>query len=232
MKRALCLAGTLAGAGCGLIDSDVTDIDISLPEREVTVDTADWQLANMDRLEPVDCSEDAQVCSTGLDAVCGSDEVCSGACGAGDSCEVSVQVALWHTFDLAAERPELEQIEGQPLVEVRIERVFYSVDENSLDVASPPLTVYVAPEGVMSPDDSQAEAIGTIPPVPAGTRVDEADVALTEEGVELLAARLKDYQSPFNLIVGSEVRLEAGDKLPQGRMVTVVKATAVASTGL
>jgi len=232
IKRALCLAGILAGAGCGLIDSDVTDIDISLPEREVTVDTADWQLANMDRLEQVDCSENAQVCSTGLAALCGSDEVCSGACGSSDSCEVSVRVALWHTFDLAAERPELEQIEGQPLVEVRIERVYYSVDENSLDVTSPPLTVYVAPEGVMSPDDIQAEAIGTIAPVPAGTRVEEADVELTEEGVELLAARMKEYQTPFNLIVGSEVRLEAGDKLPQGRMVTVVKATAVASTGL
>jgi len=232
MKRALCVAGLLAGAGCGLVDSDVTDIDLSLPEREVTVDTADWQLSSTDRLASVDCSMDDQVCSTGLAELCGSEDICSGACGSGHSCEVRVRVALWHTFDLGAERPELQQIEGQPLVEVRIERVYYTVRENSLDMASPPLTVYVAPEGIMSPDDSEAQAIGTIPSVAAMTTVDEADVELTADGKDVLAARMKDYDTPFNLIVGSELTIQAGDKLPRGRMVTVVKATAVASTGL
>ena len=135
-------------------------------------------------------------------------------------------------LELLAERPELQQIEGQPLVEVRIERVYYTVSQNSLDVASPPLTVYVAPEGIMSPDDSEAQAIGTIPSVAAMTTVDEADVELTAEGKDRLAERMKDYDTPFNLIVGSELTIQAGDKLPHGRMVTVIKATAVASTGL
>ena len=232
MRRALCLAIVLAGAGCGLVDSDVTDIDLSLPEREVTVDTADWQLSSNERLQSVDCSMDQEVCSTGLAELCGSEDVCSGSCGAGHSCQVSVKVALWHTFDLGAERPELQQIEGQPLVEVRIERVYYSVDENSLDVDSPPLTVYVAPEGIMSPDDSQAQEVGTIPSVSAMTTVDEADVQLTAEGKDRLAAFMKEYDTPFNLIVGSELTIQAGDTLPHGRMVTVIKATAVASTGL
>lgn len=245
MKRALCPAGVpldlltvgslaalLAGAGCGLVDSDVTDIDISLPEREVTVDTADWQLSGNERLQEVDCSQDESVCSTALAELCGSEEVCSGVCGSTSSCEISVRVALWHTFDLAAEQPELQQIEGQPLVDVRIDRVYYTVGENSLDVDSPPLTVYVAPEGVMSPDGRGAQVVGTIPSVPAGTTVEEADVELTAEGKDRLAARMKDYDSPFNLIVGSELTIQAGETLPRGRMVTVIKATAVASTGL
>src|SRR5688500_14656758 len=118
MKRALCpagvpldrltvgiLAGLVAGAGCGLVDSDVTDIDISLPEREVTVDTADWQLSGAERLQELDCSEDASVCQAGLADLCGSEDVCSGVCGSSRNCEVSVRVALWHTFDLGAERP-------------------------------------------------------------------------------------------------------------------------------
>ena len=232
MKRALCVAGLLAGAGCGLVDSDVTDIDLSLPEREVTVDTADWQLSSTARLEEVDCSEDQQICASGLAALCGSEDVCSGVCGSNHSCEVLVRVALWHTFDLAAERPELQQIEGQPLVEVRIERVSYTVRENSLDVASPPLTVYAAPEGIMSPDDSEAQVIGTIPSVPASTTVDDADVELSDQGKDRLAGFMKDYDTPFNLIVGSQLTIAAGDRLPHGRMVTVIKATAVASTGL
>ncbi len=232
MRRALCLAIVLAGAGCGLVDSDVTDIDLSLPEREVTVDTADWQLSSNERLQSVDCSQDQQICATGLAELCGSEDVCSGSCGNGDRCQVSVRVALWHTFDLGAERPELQQIEGQPLVDVRIERVYYSVDENSLDVDSPPLTVYVAPEGIMSPDDNQAQVVGTIPSVSAMTTVEEADVELTAQGKERLAGFMKDYDTPFNLIVGSELTIQAGDTLPHGRMVTVIKATAVASTGL
>ncbi|HEU5061057.1 MAG TPA: hypothetical protein VFU21_31215 [Kofleriaceae bacterium] len=232
MKRALWLVGVLAGAGCGLVDSDVTDIDISLPEREVTVDTADWQLSGSERLQEVDCSEDESVCSTGLAELCGSEDVCAGVCGASRSCEVSVQVALWHTFDLRAERPELQQIEGQPLVDVRIDRVYYTVGENSLDVDSPPLSVYVAPEGVMSPFAADAQLVGTIPSVPAATTIEEADVELTDEGKDRLAARMKDYDTPFNLIVASELRIQAGDTLPHGRMVTVIKATAVASTGL
>lgn len=232
MKRALCLAMIVAGAGCGLVDSDVTDIDLSLPEREVTVDTADWQLSSNERLQSVDCSQDQQICSTGLAALCGSEDVCSGSCDAGNSCQVSVKVALWHTFDLGAERPELQQIEGQPLVEVRIERVYYTVEENSLDVDSPPLTVYVAPEGIMSPDDGQAQEVGTIPSISAMTTVEDADVELTTEGKQRLAAFMKEYDTPFNLIVGSELIIQAGDTLPHGRMVTVIKATAVASTGL
>ncbi len=141
-------------------------------------------------------------------------------------------MALWHTFNLAAEQPELQQIEGQPLVEVRIERVSYNVRENNLDVASPPLTVYAAPEGIMSPDDSEAQVIGTIPSIPASTTVDDADVELSDEGKDRLAGFMKDYDTPFNLIVGSQLNIAAGDRLPHGRMVTVIKATAVASTGL
>jgi hypothetical protein len=232
MIRLVCLAGLVASAGCGLIDTDVTSFDLSLPEREVRVDTADWELADMAALPAVDCTGDsAGICSEAVSEYCGAESVCSGVCG-GDTCAVSIGVSLWHTFDLAAERPELGRIDGQPLVEVRIERVYYSIPENTLNVLSPPLTVYVAPEGVMSPADSQAEAIGHIPPVASGVVVAEADVELTEEGMARLAARMRTYSTPFNLIVASDVVIEAGDPLPTGRLVAVVKATARASTGL
>jgi hypothetical protein len=222
----------LAGAGCGLIDSDVTDFDLSLPEREVRVDTADWELADTGELPAVDCTGgSAGVCETSVGDFCGAEEVCAGACG-GDTCEIGIGVSLWHTLDLATDRPELMAIEGQPLVEVRIERVYYEIAENTLNVASPPLAVYVAPSGVMSPGDAQAERIGTIPPVAAGIRVPEADVELTADGKDKLAARMKTYNTPFNLIVGADVLIEAGDPMPSGRLVATVKATARASTGL
>ena len=222
MIRMVCLAGLVAGSGCGLIDSDITDIDLALPEREVIVDTADWELADSGEVPAVDCSDDETICGDAMAAVCGAEELCSGACGGG-MCEVDVAVSLWQRFDLKVDSPELMAIEGQALVSVTIDRVHYTVPENTLSVESPPLVVYLAPEGVMSPDDPQAEEIGTIPPVPAMSMVDDGDVELTPSGHDILGRWMQDYQTPFNLIVGSNVLLQAGDELPMGRLVAIVK---------
>jgi hypothetical protein len=48
----------------------------------------------------------------------------------------------------------------------------------------------------------------------------------------VLANRMRDYQTPFNLIVGSTVLLRAGDAVPSGRLVADLKVSAHANTGL
>ena len=232
MNTAIWFAAFLAGAGCGLVDSEVTDVDVSLPARDVTVDASDWRLSSVGQLPSVDCADDQMVCATTLPELCGLEGVCSAACGSDGTCEISVRVMLWNTFDLAAERPQLQQIDGQPLVGVRIDRVYYSVSENNLDIRLPALTVSVAPEGTMSLDGAGAEVIGTIPPLPAARTIPEADLELDRDGLDRLADRLKDYTSRFNLIIGSVLTFEAGDRLPQGRMVMAVHATATGMTGL
>lgn len=224
MNRLVCLAGLLAGAGCGLIDSSVADVDFSLPERMVTVDTADWELANEGEVPAVECAAMEEVCAEAMAAVCGADDVCSGACG-GDTCEINVAVALWQRFDLAVDSPELEAAEDQPLVSVSIDRIHYAIPENTFNTDSPPLTVYVAPEGVMSPDDAQAQEVGTIPPVSAMT-MPEGDLELTPDGQSILSEQFKDYKTPFNLIVGADILIQAGDPMPMGRLVAVVKVDA------
>ena len=35
------------GAGCGLISSDVTNFDLTLPDKNFTVDTSGWQIDQM-----------------------------------------------------------------------------------------------------------------------------------------------------------------------------------------
>ena len=232
MKVAICLVGLVAAPGCQLVGSEVTEVDLGLPERSVTVDSADWQLSTMSRLPTIECGQDPVVCSTSLPQLCGLPDVCSGACGSDSTCEISVRVSLWNTFDLAAESTELKQIDGQPLVGVRIDRVYYSVSENSLDIVLPPLTAYVAPEGTTSLEGLQVDAIGSIPSVPAGTTIDDSDMDVTGEGKERLSDRLMDYTSPFNLIVASELTIRAGERLPRGRMVTTVKVNATGMTGL
>lgn len=226
IKLTVCLVGLMAQAGCGLISSDVTDFTLSLPEHKVTVDTADWKLAAMDEMPAVDCGGNEGVCSDGVSQYCGADGVCFGACGAEQTCEVTVVVALWQKVDLAAESPELMSINDEPLVSVTVDHIQYSVIENTLNVASPELTVYAAPQSIMSPGDPLAQEIGTIAPIQPGETVTDRDIDLTADGQATLASFMQDYHTPFNLIVGSEVLIQAGDPMPTGHLVAGVKATA------
>ena len=139
-----------------------------------------------------------------------------------------MQVSRFHTFDLASEKPELQEIEGKPLVSIRISRVAYEITENTLNVNTPRLTIYVGPQSAMDGADPQARAIGNIPPALAGTTVAEAEVEMTADGEDILADFMKDYSTPFNIIVGGDVSLAAGDPVPTGRLVAVVKAEATA----
>lgn len=227
-RYAALAAGLTLFAGCGLIDPDIADFDLSLPEKEIVVDTSTWQLTDDATVPAVDCSENPGVCSLGISELCGAEGICFGSCNEAQTCDVKVLVNLWHSFDLAREKPELQEIEGQPLVSVSINTIAYKVTENTLNVATPEMTVYVAPEGVMSPGDPGAEAIGTLPPVPPGTLIESQDVVLTDNGRELLAGYMKRYAQPFNIIVGTDVDLEAGDEVPTGTLTAVVMVTAVA----
>ena len=226
MQRVVCLVALMGLGGCGLIDSDITDFNLSLPEREVTVDTADWELTDDSAMPAIDCSDEPAVCSAGIGELCGAEGVCFGSCDAEDTCKVTVAVSLFHRFDLASEQPELEQIDGQPLVSVTIDRVYYTVTENSFTQDSPELTVYVAPQTVMNPGDPLAEEIGVIASVASMQTIEEAEVELSDSGEDSLARYMKDYTTPFNLILGTTVELSAGDEIPSGRLVAVVKADA------
>jgi hypothetical protein len=219
---------SFAIAACGLIDPDIADFDLSLPEKDIVVDTGQWQLTTESSLPAVDCSQSAGVCSLGIAQVCGAEGVCFGTCNSDDACDVKVLVNLWHPFDLAKEKPELEEIEGKPLVSISIKQIAYRVSENTLNVDSPEMTVYVAPGNVMSPGDPQAQAIGTIAAVPAGTTIEEGDVVLTDGGREILAGFMKEYSVPFNVIIGADVDISPGDVVPTGKLTAVVLVSAVA----
>lgn len=229
LKRlALCGSVASAFAGCGLIDPDIADFDLSLPEKPLVVDTSQWQLTTEAMMPAIDCSENPGVCSLGISEVCDADGICFGTCNAAETCDVKILVNLWHSFNLAKEKPELEEIEGKPLVSVEINQIAYKVTENTMNVDSPEMTVYVAPEAVMAPGDPQAQAIGTLPPILAGTIIEEQNVELTSNGREILAGYMKEYSVPFNVIVGTDVDVTAGDVVPTGKLTAVVMVSAIA----
>jgi hypothetical protein len=225
------VAAAMAAGGCGLISSDVTSFDLTLPDKTFTVDTAQWKLQPASGNFPaIDCSADAGVCSTNAAKACKTGQ-CSGSCDAtSHTCDLQIAMQLWQMVDLVTEKPELKTINDQPLVGVHIDKLEYQVTENSLNVDTPELAMYVAPATVMSPGP-QAVQIATIPPVKAGAVLPLTAIELGPDGQAALAKFMGDYQTPFNLIVGSAITEHKGDAVPTGRLTAKLKVTAHANLG-
>lgn len=226
-----CSLVALALTGCGLISSDVRDFDLSVPEKTFTVDTSAWGLGNVDQFTSTDCSGNAGVCAAAAQQACNQGQ-CFGSCDSTtQTCDLKVLVSLYKAVDLVAEQPELADINNQPLVGVTIDQLEYEVFENTFNVATPPMTVYVAPATVMAPGDPQSFAVGSIPAIPAGTTQAVMPIELSAAGRAELAKYMGAYSMPFNIIVGSELDVKMGDTVPSGVLSAKVKITAHARLG-
>lgn len=216
----------LALGGC-LIDPNITRFDLSLPERMFTMDTDQWELSSSGAVFPeLPCGTEPAACDAEVQALCGSDQ-CTGMCVDG-SCQMVVRVALWRMVDLYEENPELKTINEQPLVDVEIESVHYAVTENTLNIDTPPLTLHMAPSSVMDPADPAAREIGVIPPIAAGRPQGERDVMVSDAHKQALMTFMRDYKTPFNLIVSADITVAAGDPIPMGRITADVGVDASA----
>jgi hypothetical protein len=224
MRSFVVLAGALAG--CGLVDPDITNFELYVQEKQFTVATDDWGLADVPDFTSIECADMPGFCAQGAMAACEPGQ-CVGRCnGESDTCELQVLVALWQPVNVDAENPELRDIASEPVVEVEIDTIEYTVTENTLNVATPPFTIYVAPSTIMSPGNPEARAIGTIEMVAAGTLVPTTQVEITAEGRAALGDFMGDYMTPFNIIVGAELIIGMGDTVPTGAMSAEVQVRA------
>jgi hypothetical protein len=215
----------LMGTGCGLIDSDVTNFDLTLPDKNFTIDATGWQVDQTAAMTYLDtsCASMPTICGTAAMAACGPDE-CSGSCNTTTQrCELALEVSLYQPIDLLMEKPELKSINDEPVIKVVLDSVTYEVTSNTLNVATPVMTIYVAPISVMEPTDPLAKAIGTIPAVPANTTVlTPAPIMFTATGKADLIAAMATFKTPFNIIVGSTLVVMQGQPVPSGKLDAVV----------
>ncbi len=214
-------------SGCGVIDPDIARFDLRMPARTFTVDTEQWDLMASSAVFPdIPCSSDA-MCDAPVAAIC-QGEQCAGECAANGFCEMTAEVSLWRAVDLYSENPELQTINNQPLVDVRIERVHYTISENSLNVETPPFTLYMAPQGVMDPSDPSAREVGEIPAIAAGMQTGQTDVIVSAAQEAALEDFMGDYQTPFNVIAATVMRVQPGDPIPMGAITAIVGVDASA----
>lgn len=234
----LCLTARLSAAvlglhlaaGCGLISSDVTDFDLTLPDKKFSIDASGWQVDTANprlftngQLASVPCSSTPTVCSSAVAMACSTD--CSGSCNTTtNACELSLDVSRPLKVDLLTEQPELKTINDQPVIKVTIDSVTYEVTANSLNVDTPVIDVYVAPISALEPTDMGAELIGSIPAVPAMTTTSSARMLeFTPTGKARLVDIMSMFKTPFNVLVASSLKITAGQMLPTGKLDALVR---------
>jgi len=223
MLRVLLLAVFMTTAsGCGLIASDVGDFNLDLPEKKFTVDASQWGLSSS-TFPAIPCAGMKGICSAAVMAECTA-AACFGSCD-GTNCKADIVVGLWTSVNLLDEKPELQTIDEQPLIDVTIDAITYSITENTMTVETPEMVVYVAPITAMTPGNPSARPVGTIAPVPAGAEL-SGSVNLTVEGRADLREFMNDFRTPFNIIVGTEVEINANDPVPDGKLTAVVNVSA------
>ena len=213
-------------SGCGVISSDVTNFNLDLPDKKFTIDTMSWNVDQDMAMTALDtpCSGTNQ-CMAAAESACAMD--CSGTCNPSARCTINLDVGLHTSVNLLAEKPELQQISDKGVIEVEIDDLLYLVEQNTLNVATPEIGIYVAPMSVMDPMDPMAKKVGTIPPVAAGMTTPSAQkMVFTPDGRANLTAAMGNFKTPFNVIVGSTLTMTSGMPIPQGRLDTLIRIRA------
>ena len=222
------LASCLAFGGCGLVDPDITNFDLALPDKTFTVDAKNWSLEGADALITQSCNPPPMPDKCAALATAGCAEgSCIGQCNATTStCDLTLFISLYTPVDLLTEKPELQTIQDEPLIDVTIDSITYTVVENTLNVDTPELKVYAAPSTVIRAGDPATREIGTVPPIIAGQTKTATDVVLSPSGRATLADFMGDFKTPFNIVIGSNLLVQQGDQIPTGRLVVRVNVKA------
>ncbi|HPH68148.1 MAG TPA: hypothetical protein PLF40_20465 [Kofleriaceae bacterium] len=227
-QRAAAMGAALVLSACGLVDTNIADFNLTLPEKQFTVDASTWNVnaAATSTFLTTSCATMPTICGQAAASACKA-ATCTGTCDAGTkTCVLSLGVSNYKTIDLITEKPELKTINEQPVIKVSIDRVTYSVSANSLNVASPEMTVYVAPATVMTAGDAQAKPIGKIPSVPAGTTLPATEITFTDSGRAELINVMSNFKVPFNIIIGSTLVVNSATMIPTGKMESGIQITA------
>ena len=220
-------------SGCGVISSNAADVALDLPPKTFSIDASGWQVSQMaaDAYLATTCDPAAplpSVCASAATAACPMN--CTGTCDASaHTCDLALEVAAHQAVDLLSDEPSLQSLADTTGVTVTVDRVQYQVVDNTLTIATPPMTIYVAPMSATQPTDPGAIAIATIAPVPAATLVVATDLAWLPGGEAALMAAMSDFKDPFTVLVGATIMLDAADPLPTGKLDASVEINAHAS---
>lgn len=234
-------------AGCSILSSDGLNLDYSF----TPLDFQEKFEAVAGEFPSVPCnSGDASLCETAVAQL--GDPSISGACSidGSNTCVATATMRLSYTINLSEQSGFPEQALQYGVRAVTLSKVTYWLSKNSLNTATPDITLYVAPETAVDETDTRAERLGSVAPVPAasdkcadaidpigdssapkGTQV--CRVPLDEAGRAALQTFAVDYRTPFKILVYGQKVFRAGEPVPSGTLGFSVRPTvglAIATT--
>jgi hypothetical protein len=206
----------LSATGCGLISSDITRLSFELPTKTYHFDTSTWQLPATGTVPSVACTTDADCCAPGSTSCATTGLVCDGT-----MCALHKTVAVTETMTLGQEVPQLHG--AQSLADVFISQIRYAA-VSTLNVALPPVTIYLAPNGVTDPSDPSAKKFGTVPSTPAHANT-SGSVSLEPDAQQTFAGYAQMLDTPFTFIATTTVVVSGGMPIPSGSVDVSVTGT-------
>lgn len=131
------------------------------------------------------------------------------------------------SVDMETPNPDLAAAaQGSELDSLTIDQILYTVTNNSADVATQPMDLYLVPEGVTTlPEDRGGSGedapvlMGTIPSIPAGEQT-SGEVILYPEN--FAAAQMHVFDLKFNVISETGLAVATGDPVPGGQIEATV----------
>jgi hypothetical protein len=222
-RRFCLLASLLLLSGCGLIDElgNFKGINFQLPERKYTVSTDDpsWVAPPAGGVPAVTCGPGGAVmdcCNPGAPVPpidCMRSPLF---CEAG-ACELRFSYDQVQMVDLAKEVPSLASSKGQIFSQVLLTTIDVAIDANTMNVPLPPVKIYLAPAGVTTAANPEAKRIATLSMKTPGFTGMES-VPLDAAAQQLFSMYARAYQTPFNIIISTEVVLRSGSMIPTGHL--------------
>jgi hypothetical protein len=209
--------------GCGwLVSSDIASVSFNLPAKTYVFDTAAWATPPIQQIPTVPCTTGEECCTLagmlGYSCTTQPPLVCDGGtCAARMEVETPPQM-----IDLGREAPELSSLSGQTVANISISRINFVVMNNTLNVDLPPVSLYLAPQGVTSTKDPQVKKFGTVPSIAAGTSP-ATDVMLEPNAESTFNSFARNFATPFTFLSSATVTLRSGQPVPQGRIEITVQ---------
>jgi hypothetical protein len=236
----LCLATALlaltSASSCSLLTSQDIPFDVPAQELDQNVSQAFTQPGT---LPSIDCTSNESLCSTmmpsGLPASATiSCDAATGSSSGTKQCVLHFDLTVNVTIDLSKEASFPSAVTSSPAVSlVTLNTVkYWAGSSNKVNVATPPLDIFVGPQTATTSTAPGVQQLGTIPSIPAmmapsaspdcngpGTSSASAcSLQLTPAGQSLFETLAKSFQTPFNLILVGHLTVAGGMPFPQGTM--------------
>jgi hypothetical protein len=224
----------VSASGCSTLTNQVYTYDVDAQELDQNLSQ---DFTAMGNFPMVDCTASASVC-TGMTMPAGVPPSATITCDTGASagtktCTLHYTFTQHVTLDLSKLASFPSAVANSPVISlVDLNTVkYWAGGSNMVNVATPPLGVYIGSQTAMSPTDQGVQELGTVPSIPAnsapnampdcsggpGTSMSNAcALQLTPAGQSLFETLAKDFQTPFNIILSADLTIGGGSPFPHG----------------